>query len=97
MIDLPTAFDVFADRMIRVVVFDVQRYLVAAGLFTIALLVFRSWARRKRIQGRQATRKDYTREIASSLRTSFVFALTTFLTLGLRELGREYDGREGGQ
>ena len=64
MIDLPTAFDVFADRMIRVVVFDVQRYLVAAGLFTIALLVFRSWARRKRIQGRQATRKDYTREIA---------------------------------
>ena len=87
MIDLHTAFDVFADRMIRVVVFDVQRYLVAAGLFTIALLVFRSWARRKRIQGRHATRKDYTREIASSLRTSFVFALTTFLALGLRELG----------
>ena len=35
MIDLHTAFDVFADRMIRVVVFDVQRYLVAAGLFTL--------------------------------------------------------------
>ena len=87
MIDLPTAFDVFADRMIRVVVFDVQRYLVAAGLFTTALLVFRSWATRKRIQTRRATRKDYTREIASSLRTSFVFALTTFLTLGLREIG----------
>ncbi len=87
MIDAPTAFEIFADRMMRVIYFDMQRYVVAAGLFTIALLVFRSWARRKKIQGRRATRKDYTREIASSLRTSVVFALTTFLTLALREFG----------
>ena len=87
MIDLPAAFDLFADRMVRVIYFDMQRYFVAAGLFTIALLVFRSWAQRKRIQNRRAARKDYTREIASSLRTSFIFALTTFLTLALREVG----------
>tara|TARA_B100000678_G_scaffold163736_1_gene136748 strand:- start:2016 stop:2843 length:828 start_codon:yes stop_codon:yes gene_type:complete len=86
MPDLPSAFDLFADRMTRVIYLDLQRYLVAAGLFTIALLVFRGWADRRRIQGRRAKHADYRREFLSSLRTSVVFALTTFLTLWLREM-----------
>lgn len=75
------------DRMLTVMYFDLSRYVIAAGLMTGALLLFRGWATRKRIQKRRAGRKDYTREIASSLRTVFVFALMSLAVLGLREAG----------
>ena len=81
------AIQFVADRILHVMYFDFSRYLIAAGLMALVLLVFRNWARRKRIQDRFAKRGDYIREFTSSIRTVFVFALTTFITLGLEHIG----------
>ena len=74
----------FAD----VLYFDLGRYLIAAGVLTLFLLVFRSWSQARRIQRkRTASRGDYVREIASSFRTVIVFAFVTLITLVGREVG----------
>ena len=74
----------FAD----VLYFDLGRYLIAAGVLTLFLLVFRSWSQARRIQRkRTASRSDYIREIASSFRTVIVFAFVTLATLVGREVG----------
>lgn len=76
-----------ADHFMAVLYFDLGRYLIAAGAMTILLLVFRGWAKARRIQKRAASRKDYTREVLSSLRTVMVFGVTTLATLIGREMG----------
>ena len=74
----------FAD----VLYFDLGRYLIAAGVLTLFLLVFRSWSDARRIQRkRQASRADYIREVLSSFRTVIVFAFVTLATLVGREVG----------
>ncbi len=75
------------EHFMNVLYFDLGRYLIAAGAMTILLLVFRGWAKARRIQKRTAGRKDYTREVLSSLRTVFVFAIMTLATLIGRETG----------
>lgn len=72
----------------NVLYFDLGRYLIAAGLLTLFLLVFRSWAEARRIQTkRKASRRDYVREVLSSFRTVIVFAFVTLATLVGREMG----------
>lgn len=75
------------EHFMNVLYFDLGRYLIAAGAMTVLLLVFRGWAKARRIQTRRAARKDYTREVLSSLRTVFVFAIMTLATLIGREFG----------
>ncbi len=77
-----------AEHFLDVMYFDGSRYLIAAGGLTLFLLVFRSWAANRRIQrGRAADLKDYRREFLSSVRTVFVFGVTTLATLVGREFG----------
>ena len=75
------------DHFIAVFTFDLGRYLVAAGLITGFLLIARSWADARRIQARRASRSDVAREFLSSLRTVFVFGVTTLSTLALEQAG----------
>lgn len=82
-----TLLEKIGDHIMTGVYLDLTRYVVAAGLMTIVLFVFRRWANNRRIQDRSAKRGDYTREVLSSLRTVFVFAVTTITTLVLREYG----------
>jgi len=70
-----------------VMYFDLGRYLIAAGVLTAILLVFRRWAGNRRIQDKHAKFADYRREVLSSLRTVFVFGVTTLATLVGREVG----------
>ena len=70
-----------------VLYFDLGRYLIAASAMTLVLLIFRGWAKHRRIQTRRASRSDYAREFFSSIRTVMVFAVTTLATLAGRELG----------
>ena len=90
MID-PETLAYIADRLathfLNVLYFDLGRYLIAAGAMTAALLVFRGWARVRRIQSLAARREDYVREVLSSLRTVFVFGVTTITLLIGRETG----------
>ena len=84
---LQYAASLVGEHFLNVFYFDLGRYLIAAGAMTILLLVFRGWAKARRIQKRRASRADYTREILSSLRTVFVFGVTTLATLVGREVG----------
>ncbi|WP_299191913.1 sterol desaturase family protein [uncultured Erythrobacter sp.] len=69
-------------HFMNVLYFDLGRYLIAAGVLTLLLLVFSGWAKARRIQTkRSASRQDYTREVLSSLRTVFVFGVTTLATV----------------
>jgi sterol desaturase/sphingolipid hydroxylase (fatty acid hydroxylase superfamily) len=77
-----------ADHFMFGIYFDLSRYLIAAGVLTALLLVFRGFAERRRIQqGRRATRADYTRELLSSMRTVAVYAVVTLAILVGRETG----------
>lgn len=77
-----------SEHFLNVMYFDGSRYLIAAGGLTLFLLVFRVWAGNRRIQrGRTAKFADYRREFLSSVRTVFVFGVTTLATLVGRELG----------
>ncbi|MEO1730214.1 MAG: sterol desaturase family protein [Pseudomonadota bacterium] len=67
--------------------FDLSRYVIAAGAASIILVLFRSWAKNRRIQERRASRKDYVREVLSSLRTVFFFGVTTLVTVVGLETG----------
>ncbi|MFZ9396300.1 MAG: sterol desaturase family protein [Erythrobacter sp.] len=67
--------------------FDLGRYLIAAGTLTLVLWLARRWSEQRRIQPRRASRTDYVREITSSFRTVFFFALTGLSTLVMIETG----------
>lgn len=67
--------------------FDLGRYFIAAGLLTLILWLAKGWSDARRIQDRRARRADYVREIGSSLRTVFFFALTGLTTVLMVEGG----------
>ena len=87
MTTAPAILDKVREHMLDVAYFDLGRYLIAAGVLTAILWLGGRWLELKRIQKRRAIRADYAREFLSSLRTVFVFGLTTLSTLALRELG----------
>lgn len=84
---LPHWLDLIAAHFIDVFTFDLGRYLIAAGSLTLILWLARSWSEQRRIQSRRASRSDYTREITSSFRTVFFFALTGLSTLAMVNTG----------
>lgn len=83
----PTIVDKIADHMMFAMYFDLFRYAVTAGAMFAFLLLFKRWADNRRIQDRRAKGQDYRREVFSSVRTVFFFAVTTISTLLLREAG----------
>jgi lathosterol oxidase len=55
---------------------DTARYLIAASALAVVLRLFwRSGLAERKIQAREATRADVSREIAASLRSALVFSL----------------------
>ena len=78
---------IVGQHFFNVLYFDLGRYLIAAGVLTAILFAFRKWANARKIQTRTAGRKDYVRETLSSLRTVFVFGVTTLATLIGKETG----------
>ncbi len=80
-------FDKIIDHMIAAFTFDLGRYLIAAGAISLILWLARSWSEARRIQSRKANMADYKREFFSSLRTVFVFGLTTISTVLFIESG----------
>lgn len=85
---LSYAIERVSEHFMKVLYFDLSRYLIAAGVLTVFLLVFRGWAAHRRIQrSRSAKFGDYRREVLSSLRTVLVFAFITLATLVGREAG----------
>ncbi|WP_284125698.1 sterol desaturase family protein [Parerythrobacter aestuarii] len=73
--------------MLDTIYFDLSRYLITAGLVTLLLWAFGRWLEIRRIQKRHAKAEDYRREFLSSLRTVFVFSITTLSSLLMRETG----------
>jgi len=69
------------DHMIGAFTFDLGRYLIAAGGLSLILWVAKQWTDARRIQNRRASFADYRREFLSSLRTVFVFGVTTISTV----------------
>jgi Delta7-sterol 5-desaturase len=63
--------------------FDLARYLIAASLIAglVWLLRRTAWARRK-IQRREASRADFVREFAGSVRTVLVYAMLSVPLVG---------------
>lgn len=74
-------------HFVDVFTFDLGRYLIAASVMTLVLWLFSRWLEIRRIQNRRAKRQDFMREFFSSLRTVFVFGVTTLSTLAMREVG----------
>lgn len=79
--------ELVADHFLNVFYFDLGRYLIAAGVMTVLLWLFSRWLEIRRIQQRRAKPEDYRREVLSSLRTVFVFGVTTLSTLAMRQMG----------
>ncbi len=78
---LDYTIDLVTSHFVNVLYFDLGRYLIVAGAMTAALFLFRGYAKARQIQERKAKRADYIREISSSLRTVFVFFVTTLATI----------------
>ncbi|MEL7518797.1 MAG: hypothetical protein AAFN48_07580, partial [Pseudomonadota bacterium] len=79
--DLTYITELVTEHFANVFYFDLGRYLIAASVAAAILFVFRGYAKARRIQKRRAARKDYVREILSSLRTVFFFGVTTMATV----------------
>lgn len=93
--DLSYLAGILTEHFANVFYFDLGRYVIAAGIGAAILFVFRGYAKRRRIQKRSATGKDYAREILSSLRTVFFFGVTTLATVVGVETGViRFDGGE---
>lgn len=84
---LAYAAEKVGEHFFNVLYFDLGRYLIAAGVLTAILLVFRGWADARKIQNKSAKASDYRREFLSSLRTVMVFFVTTLATLIGKEAG----------
>lgn len=82
-----TVLDLVADHFFNVFYFDLGRYLIAAGVMTLVLWLGGRWLDIRRIQQRRPKPEDYRREVLSSLRTVFVFGVTTLSTLAMLQLG----------
>lgn len=83
----PTFLDRIGEHIMWGMYLDFSRYIIAAGLMFAFLIVFKVWANNRRIQERRAKGKDYSREFFSSIRTVFLFAVTTISILVLRDAG----------
>ena len=75
------------EHFIGAMTFDLARYLIAASGLVLLLWVFKNWADARRIQSRKPARQDYVREISSSFRTVFFFAITGMATVLMIEAG----------
>ncbi len=83
----PGLIDKIGEHMFNAFYFDFGRYLIAAGFFFALIVIFRNFAAKRKVQKRKATKQDYIREFASSVRTTFFFGLTTISTILLTEAG----------
>jgi lathosterol oxidase len=79
--------DSIVPHFVDVFTFDLGRYLIAAGLISLSLWAAKQWANNRRIQKRRAAKGDYVREFSSSIRTVFVFGVTTMSTVAMMEFG----------
>ena len=84
---MPGLIDKITEHMVDAFTFDLGRYLIAAGLVSLIIWGARKWSDARRIQTRRASFADYRREILASLRTVFVFGLTTISTVLMIEAG----------
>ncbi|SIN66488.1 Sterol desaturase/sphingolipid hydroxylase, fatty acid hydroxylase superfamily [Parasphingorhabdus marina DSM 22363] len=84
---MPDLIDAIVDHMIGAFTFDLGRYLIAAGVLSLLLWIFRKWSDARRIQSRRAGIADYKREFFSSMRTVLVFGLTTISTVLMEAAG----------
>ncbi|MEO0441583.1 MAG: sterol desaturase family protein [Pseudomonadota bacterium] len=84
---MPDLIDAIVDHMIGAFTFDLGRYLIAAGVLSLLLWIFRKWSDARRIQSRRAGVADYKREFFSSMRTVLVFGLTTISTVLMEAAG----------
>lgn len=75
------------EHMLNAFYFDFSRYIIAAGIFTAIIVIFKNYADKRRVQKRRAGKKDYIREIAQSVRTVFVFGVTSISTILLTDAG----------
>ncbi|MFA6219231.1 MAG: sterol desaturase family protein [Erythrobacter sp.] len=75
------------EHFLNVLTFDLGRYLIAASALSLVLWLAGSWTEARRIQNRRAKRADYLREITSSLRTVFFFAIMGLATVLMIEAG----------
>ncbi len=67
---------------------DTLRYFIGVGLVSFVLFVWlRSWSKSRKIQSRQASKKDIKREITYSLITTGVYATIALFTVQALELG----------
>lgn len=72
----------------NVFLFDGGRYVVATAVMSLILwAAHRTWLKARIIQTRRATRKDYTRELTTSLRTVVVYALVFTPVLWIKSHG----------
>jgi sterol desaturase/sphingolipid hydroxylase (fatty acid hydroxylase superfamily) len=71
-----TLIEIAAERAVPIFMFDMARYVIAAGLIAALVWALRrtAWASRK-IQKREATWKDFRREFLASMRTVIVYTL----------------------
>lgn len=65
---------VLARHWAQTFVLDFGRYLVAAALVSVLVLILGGWAERRRIQTRRADFADRKREFMNSARTAMIFA-----------------------
>jgi sterol desaturase/sphingolipid hydroxylase (fatty acid hydroxylase superfamily) len=83
----PDLLGQMGEHVVRVMYFDLSRYVITASIMFGVIVLFKAWADARRIQRRRAKRGDYAREILSSIRTVFFFGITTLATLFLRDAG----------
>jgi sterol desaturase/sphingolipid hydroxylase (fatty acid hydroxylase superfamily)/uncharacterized protein (DUF2147 family) len=82
MIEFSTLWGDFAAAFPIIAAIESTRYLIAAGLCSFILWVFWDvWFKARKLQARRAKAADYRREILTSLRTAFIFALIGFAML----------------
>lgn len=79
---MPIEFDPWRE-LIRVfptiLSIEAGRYLITAGLFSLIIWAFwRTHYAARKIQTRNATARDYRREVFASLRTALIFSITGF-------------------
>lgn len=82
-----TTATVLAHAAVEGMVIELARYTLMAGGAVAGLWLCRRWTAARRIQPRHATAADRRREIAHSLQTIVIFALSTMATVALNHAG----------
>ncbi|WP_430414280.1 sterol desaturase family protein [Parasphingorhabdus sp.] len=84
---MDSLYQMISEHFAGVFTFGLGRYLIAAGLLSLILWLAKNWSDNRRIQNRRAGVRDYRREISSSLRTVFIFGLTSLTTVVMIKFG----------